>query len=120
MAYLSPGQITALMPTSLDPGIMETAGFQRSMIEGLGQESTDPLSKLFAAVSAPLGGALAKEAAKAADPIVQKLQPMIRTELDRQIPSLALWGGIGVGVLILIGVVTGIVTAKERVKARRR
>lgn len=114
MSYLSPRSLKGPLPSSLDPGIIE--------IRGMGQEpaaNESVWSKLAGKVAAPLTGTLTKEAQKIADPLIAKIQPMIREELTRQVPTFGLWAGIGAGALILAGVVTGIITSKERSKARR-
>jgi hypothetical protein len=67
---------------------------------------------------APVTGLLTSEAQKVADPIVQKIQPMIREELERQVPTFGLYAGLGAGILIFVGVLTGLLTSKERKKAK--
>lgn len=76
----------------------------------------NPLSNLLA----PVTSALASEASKVADPLVAKIQPVLREELERQVPTFAIYAGAVFGFMVLAGIWTGILTTKERAKARRR
>lgn len=53
------------------------------------------------------------------DPLVAKMQPVIKQTLLEIAPTWGLWIGIGMGSLFLIGVTSGLLTTKERQKARR-
>lgn len=88
-----------------------------SFLGFLGQEKSQEADPLAALLS-PFTGALKGAAAQAADPIVQKLQPMIREELDRQVPTFSIYAGLAMGALVLLGVFTGLLTTKER-RAKR-
>jgi hypothetical protein len=80
-------------------------------VNGLGEEQT-ATQKALQSVLAPVTGALASQAHVVADPLVAKIQPMLRTELERQVPKFAIYAGLSAGFLVLIGVVTGLLTRK--------
>lgn len=73
-------------------------------------QDNSPLSALLS----PLTSSLASQASKIADPLVAKIQPMIREELTNQVPTFAIYAGLSLGALVLIGIYTGILTTKER------
>lgn len=98
---------------------MAKSGFPTPMdapveVTGLGQ---DPLTSAVQTLLKPVTGALTQEAMAQIDPMMAKMQPVIREELTRQVPTFAIYSGIAMGALVLIGIYTGILTSKERRKA---
>ena len=79
---------------------------------GLGQTHPAKEQSAIQALLSPVTGALTAEAAKVADPIVEKMRPMIREELERQVPTFAIYSGVTAGALLFIGIVTGLLTRK--------
>jgi type VI protein secretion system component VasF len=80
----------------------------------LGQEQPKKDVSPLSALLSPFTGMLTSEASKIADPIVAKIQPMIREELDRQVPTFSIYAGLAMGALVLMGIWTGILTTKKR------
>lgn len=78
---------------------------------GLGQ--TEQPSAISALLS-PVTGILTEQAQKIADPLVAKIQPMIREELERQVPTFGIYAGLAMGALVVIGILTGVLTTKQR------
>jgi hypothetical protein len=70
---------------------------------------SNPLSFL-----SPVTGLLTSQVSSISDPLVAKMQPMIRAELDRQIPTFSIYAGLAMGALVLMGIWTGILTTKQR------
>ena len=53
------------------------------------------------------------------DPLVAKMQPVVKQTLLDVAPTWGLWIGLGLGSMFLIGVSTGLLTTKQRMKASR-
>jgi len=88
---------------------------------GLGQDGAEQPSALVSTVSSllsPFTGVLAEGVQKISDPLIEKMQPMIREELTRQVPTFAIYAGITMGALVLLGIYTGILTTRRRAGAR--
>jgi hypothetical protein len=96
---------------------MAKSGFPTPMdapVEVTGMGQTDPLATALQTVLKPVTGALTQEAFQQIDPLMEKMRPFLRDELTRQVPTFAIYSGIAMGVLVLIGIYTGILTQKER------
>ncbi len=44
--------------------------------------------------------------------MAEAMQPMIREELERQVPTFAIYAGLAAGGLVLVGIITGLLTRK--------
>lgn len=60
--------------------------------------------------------ALKGPAAEVGGEIATAVQPMIKAELEAQVPKLALIGGLAFGGVLLLGVALGLLTTKERAR----
>lgn len=78
---------------------------------GLG---ADEQPSIIASLLSPVTGILTEQAQKIADPLVAKIQPMIREELSRQVPTFAIYAGVAMGALVVMGILTGVLTTKQR------
>ncbi len=88
------------------------AGYPTPINVGIGDDPAPAPSD--GGLLSPITGLLASQSKVIADPIVQKLQPMIREELTNQVPTFAIYAGLAMGALVLMGIYTGILTTKQR------
>lgn len=89
------------------------AGYPTPVNVGIGDDPA-PAPASDGGIFAPITGLLASQSKVIADPIVAKLQPMIREELTNQVPTFAVYAGLAMGALVLMGIYTGILTTKQR------
>ena len=84
---------------------------------GMGQ-ADDPLAVLAKTVLEPVAGPLKEKAVELGGTIANAVQPVVREELEAQVPKFALIAGISFGAMLVLGVSLGLLTTKERKKSR--
>lgn len=84
----------------------------------LGEDETPqaPSGNIFTQLLSPLMPSLNQAIT---DPLVAKMQPVMKQTLLEIAPTWGLWIGLGLGTMFMIGVSTGLLTTKERRKIKR-
>ncbi len=83
----------------------------------LGEETPQESGGFISSLLAPI---MPKVNAAITDPLVAKIKPAVKETLLEVAPTWGLWIGLGLGSLFILGVSTGLLTTKERRKARGR
>lgn len=80
----------------------------------LGQEEVDPITEALSLLAKKASPALTEQASALGTVVAAKVQPMVRDELNRQIPKIAIIAGLTFGVFFIVGVTSGLITTKKR------